>query len=784
MNFPASEFTIRRGAPAIRVLAAAVLLAIGAAARAESGSQIAIKMVDGRLCARATLAGPTLSIPASIVIDLGMRAPLVVHSRTAKLLKLSPATRTTLTFGDLALPDLQTYSSEIASLEELSKEHASELDEIPAVAIMGLPALAGFGVQLDIAANQIRLLPIEDAQRRVSADPGTPGATSAPAAGAVSFVLPFEEQGSGCWMWVEAGEQFKLRTRFATSSYDTIIDATAADLAGSADGALDTLMLGSLNVAKYVALRPEDLAGAGDPRPDLIVGNNLLSHFRITIDAPNHRMLFEQTRSPQFPTEERAFFVARAAGDMPALEAFLKDHADSRLASEAAAKLLELRLEEFPADTPAIERAARWRAEHTPENRRAAGMIALADEVIAGKREDKYALAKTLLTIGTESAAADLNATATHQINARLGMIALRQNDADTARRFLISAAFSIPRDPLLNLWLGEFYESRGRLTRAWSRYIQSALDKNAPPEAMAALDRLNANPAFRAQFTMEDATQLLEGRMQEFHAPDRLSPKDAPPETVRLVELFASIDAGDTAAPELAFQALAEYLSQIPTVTIQYHISSPSADPLTTSASAARARHYAVTTAPAAIFDGENRVTTSGPADDTEKIYGKYREAAGQGTAAACTVSGTLDAFSDQLAGRVHIQPRPGAKLDNARLFLVACESIVMAPAGNGVLLHRNVARGLLSPESGIELNGSALGDGVRFAKSFKDLRTEAEASLAVVETDLSVKFLLRPLYIDPAATFVVAIVQDMPTHRVLGVAKLTRPPGSQPAL
>ncbi|HOA74054.1 MAG TPA: hypothetical protein PL151_04810 [Phycisphaerae bacterium] len=765
-----------------------ILLACPADVRA--GTVIPFKLIAGRPCAYGTLHGPNKAIPANIVIDLGIRGSLLVHKNTAKLLQLDPDHPAELRFGDVVLSGLQVFSVDGRDLEELSKNHAEELGEVPAVAVLGLPALSHYILRMEIGEGRLELLapgeamPVEPVEGK-------------------AVTLPYEEERYGVWLKAFAGEDFQLRVRFMTSQLDTSIDAITADLAGSAGGAIDELLLGGINIARFVAFRPEDFSGMPEPRPDLVLGTNLLSSFRLTVNPTARQLTFEQIREPQFPAHERACFMAWASGEASAIEAYLDAHPDSRLGPESSQRLLKLRLEEEPVDPQAVVRAMRWRARTTAENRRAAGMVALADQLIAAGQWD---LAEQALEIGAESVHADLNAVAGFQLSARRGLIAMNRNDLVQARKHLLSAAFGAPRDPTINLWLGQLYERTGRPLRAWSRYLQAALSQQAPPEAMQALDRLNRDPEFRATFTMADAEQLLEGRMVEFHPAERFLENDPDAQCpLRLVELFASADGGMTAAPELAFQGLFEYLESTPVVFIQYHLNSPMPDPLATRASLARSRYYQTTTAPAAFFDGQGPVTAEGSDRDAARVYAEYLEAAGLSGAAnskpggastrnsadaaqslpagavGWTISGRATLHGDELKGTLVVEGP--ADRSSVRVHAVLCEKIVMLPGSNGLMLHKHVARALLSPEQGFALAPDTPAR-VDLAASFEAIAKDIEQDLADAEKSFDIRFNLRPTYVDRSALVVAAFVQDSNTRRVLAACALpVESPGSTSA-
>src|SRR4029078_5653735 len=92
-----------------------------------------------------------------------------------------------------------------------------------------------------------------------------------------------------------------------------------------------------------------------------------------------------------------------------------------------------------------------------PSETRSGQMIVIADQIVAQREVRDGARMKVLgkaLEIASQSAGDDMNAAAVHQINARKGMLALRQGDLKEARRKLLSAAFGTPGDARVNLWL------------------------------------------------------------------------------------------------------------------------------------------------------------------------------------------------------------------------------------------------------------------------------------------------------------------------------------------
>lgn len=766
-----------------------VLLCVvaGAGTSARAAPEIRVKVINGKLCAKCTLSGEEKSIPANIVIDPGMRVSLLVHERTAKLLRAEPNTSMTVRFENMTLGDLRPRAAKLRSLEELTNEYATDLDEIPAVAILGLPAFANFTVELDVGAGAIRLLPPAEPVKPTSAEPAADRVPTTGAADVTSWSGTYTEQAYGYWLAGSAPDGFALRVQFAASHADTIIDANVADLAGSPGGALDELYVGRLNIARYVAFRPEDLSGMPEPRPDLILGTNLLSHFRVVLDPVNRGIRFQQTRSPRFPAEERTFFVARSKGDADAIEAFLRANPSSRLAGDASEKLLSLRMEEYPLRREAVMRAVRLQAEAAQKDRRAGVMLALADALLNKEGGDDQLVAD-VVNVGLEYAPVALNGRTAHDLRARLGLLALRRGDLTDARRQLLSAAFGVPRDPLVNLWLGQLYERSGKPVRAWSRFAQAAISDNPPADALRGLDRLNRDPEFRKTFTMADAKELLEGRVPEFHPADQYAAASgADGRHVRLVEFFTCADHPTTQGPQMAFDGLCEYFAATDMALVQYHLAAPATDPLVSEAGVRRAAFYAIQAAPVALFDGGRPNAADGLERDAEKIYASFREACLTPADAPSPwrVEGQVSLAGNEI--RAAIQAEGPTATEDVRLHVLLCERLVLAPGANGMILHRHVARAMLSPAAGLRIDAAA---GLRrFSLSANTAKVTAalEQSLAALEKDRGVSFLIRPTYLDGAACDLVAFVQDYASRRILAASVLAvggGPPSTARAL
>jgi tetratricopeptide (TPR) repeat protein len=717
---------------------------------------IPLKSVSGVICTRALLQTGKAEVPAYVVVDLGTRGPLLVHYPTAALLRIGNQGRVDVLIegSNVILPGLQAVAQALKPLETLTRDHAAELEDIPAAAVLGLPAFSGMRIELDLGAAQLGLLQRgaapSGAWNREAVGPEAPG-SAWPESKATT--LNYTAEAYGYWLEADGPDGTaagKLRVRLATSEFDTRIEARTVERLDRPGGNLDRLMLGSVDLTRYAVLRPSDLSRFPEPRPDLILGTGFLSRFLVTIDPDQQQITLVPTRESQLALAEREFFVARARTDPARIEAFLEAYPESRLLPEASEALLAQRLAQLEPSRDAIRQALMWRARSARPERRAMTLVQIADDFIAlgDERDDAYELALLALEGGEPYAADDLNATAVYHIHARRGLIALLRDDHTQARRHLLSAAFGIPKDPYVNLWLGRLYEKTGQLPRAWSRYLESALRERPPIGALQGLDRLNRDPNFRAHFTMADAERLLEGRVPALIPARRYEHADrAGPVPVKLVELFTSVNEPSTQAAQLAFDGLAEYFRMVDTVLVQYHIG----DVLESDASDTRAAFYGLPGLPAAYFDGIGPVTEGGEHEAAAGVFSAYRE--------RCISQAGVRSVPPDLRGvatgkgdhiQVHVQVGPTGTDTELALHAILCEQAVMVIGANGQVLHRHVARRRLSPPQGWLVSRAGDSETFTVSASVAEIRQSLEHRLDRLAEREARPFPIRPTWID----------------------------------
>ena len=716
---------------ALAVWVAGVLLGTSTGS-VQAGGAIPVRLIDGGVLIRGELRCGDASVPAHLVVELGMRLPLILHTKTAKLLEVEDASRLDAVFDAARLAGLRANVQDLRQLDDLTREHATALGEIPAVGVLGLDAFDG-AVQLDLPAGTIRqLAEVELPEDKAPAVALEPGAAVA-VVGRMHDATP-------------------VRVRLSTWRHDTLIGEALLAKLMQPGGAPAGLTVCGHDVPSATTLRPTRLPAG----TDLVLGTDFLKDFRVTIEPRGGRLVLQRLRPASKNQVEQRLLFALQKKDADLIELLVGDKAAARLAREAAKALLDLRLADLE-DAEALDRAMKLYAASVQADGRARELIAVADALIARNTEESLASAGDALAIARQYQQADLNATAVHQISARQGLLAMKSGDMKSARRHLLSAAFGMPRDPRLNVWLGQFYRRSGQDVRAWSRFIEAILTDDPPAEAFAGLDELGRDAKFRQAFTMADAELILEGRLPAYSSP---RPRTDVPKA-RLVELFTDINTKDVLGPGMAFAALAEWCEGTPTVLVAHHIDTV----LPSGIAFARHKAYELEDAPALVVDGVWVEKQAGDDKAAAAIFEKYASMAMAGVDSPGSIGlrATAVRGGDKIEVRVEPQLREALPQD-LRLHAMIVERCVFAAARDGAALRYNVVRCAISPE-----DGWAAGKSVQ-AKVAVGVIAQRVAEAWDKPPVEPRGYRMRPTYIDWRQCSVVVIAQETKSHRVWG--------------
>jgi hypothetical protein len=346
------------------------------------------------------------------------------------------------------------------AFERFTKYHSKELGEDALVGAIGAECLKHFDVVFDLPQGQVSILPIGQlADQNISPSDRL-------------IITPITLQNDLVWLPVDlTSRSGSLRRALAigSSRYDTLLDRRLCQALQRPAGDVGPLRCDSIDFAPYVAFRPAKIVQVHADGVAGILGINLLQHFRIHIDRRSLLATLQSTGPPAFPKEDLAWFQAAATEDTQRVSQWLNQYGQSRLGREAAEFFLTLLLDEG-AEQKQLGLAIQWVNDTMPEDLRATRLFDLMEELV---NEGEESLGIAAGRMGLKSARADRYPESSYQLHGRLGELLLPTNNRE-AWRHLLSAAFGLPEDGMINLNLGRCYEANGKKKRAFSRYIQA----------------------------------------------------------------------------------------------------------------------------------------------------------------------------------------------------------------------------------------------------------------------------------------------------------------------
>ncbi len=730
------------------------------------GGRIPVRVVDGRLVTACDLSGPKRRIPVNLFIELDTTSGLQLHNQAAAPLGIEARDGSTkpihILFPDF---DLEVPRRELGDqnyLDTFTKYHSSELGENAVVGVMGGELFADWHLVLNVGAGWIELTPPWDAEREPPQSEGE------------RIVTPITVENELTWLPVHYGDGTPAAFAIGSARYDSLIDAQVAASQGHPAGDIEGLSIQGLDFSKLVALRPEEIIQVHPDGVAGIMGVNLLESLRVEIDRRGRWAALELRHKPRYPAEEVDYFRALVEEDADGVEDFLEAHRESRLAREAADRLLSLRLDEF-APSADTERAAEWVVETQPKDLKATRALDLmVDLEDAGEKE----LALRAGEFGVPYGRDDRYPNAIHHIHGRLGHIFIDQGDVDEAWRHLLSAAFGVPGDGPVNLDLGRVYEAQGRYRRAFSRYLQAVIQPDSGPAAVEALGRVQPLLADGERFSVELIDRLIAGKVRSFGAATRFDPKSIElGGRVTLVEFFTSAHLGDEKAGAiggaLGNQGALAYFEDAPVAFLAWHLPNPIPSPLCNEAAELRARAFGADPQ-IHIIDGVLTAPGAARWHQADQVYSALQKRIAEALARESEYDLEFQAHLKE--GRVQGELVAfGPEWEGLTAHVVLAEKGVLFPGRSTVVVHRRVARAeLLGEGAGAQVD---LGEGEAsfpFDLALKDLERRNEAYLDRLEAQggggvprLSIDF-------DPTQLYLVAFLVAPDGREVLQAAEV----------
>ena len=714
-----------------RVAAWAMLVALCAAPDVsfaqDRATRIPVRTVGGRIIARLDLSTPVRRIPVHMFVELEASYGIEIHNRALSPLGVNDGHPVTLHFQGIEITREHWSLGHGPDYNGFTRLYAKELSETAVVGTIGSDLLRAFHVVLDLGQGVIEL----STPRAESPDePELPeGAVAVPASLDHGVV----------WVPVRYGEdQASGSMALATNREDTVFDRGVCHARGKPAGDVGPVLLDTVDLAKYVAFRPDPMRYRHVDGAVLVSGTRLLEHFRVEIDRVNRRVIWQPTRAAKFPNDELEFFRARAASGAAPLEAWLEKNKANRLAPEGADLLLRRLLRAGAKDRKRMERALTWVNDTRPEDLRTSNALR-AMQRLEEMGQRRYA--PFIGNLGLKTARKDRDPTAVHKIHSILGEQFLEERNQDKAWRHLLSAAFGLaeigpnarPEEgrgdaARVHLNLGRFYEWQERYARSFSRYVQAVVFPETGTEALEGLMRVGRRLEGEDRMSHELVERLVAGRTPGFGAPDTFEPtKKNPARRRALVEGFTSAHAGAALPSDLALDALREHFGEHAIVVSHHPSAVPS--PLVSRAADQGVRAYSVSRLPTVVFDGDDVLPCGGREDTKDEHYEEFKKRTLQSIAIPTKVEmdGELVRDGAKLRGKVRMKLRHD--IPDAVVGGYVVEKGVVYPGPTRIVVHHNVVRGSLWKDGTRPLRTR---DGVmeiEFTRDLQDVEREAAA-------------------------------------------------------
>ena len=739
-------------------IAAFLLLVAGvriAPAQTEAGQRIQVKIVAGHLVARCDLVTTFRRIPANILIEYDAPCGLQLHNKAAKALRVDEGgLPITLKFPECKISVDRRELGPQDLYEDLTRLHSTALGDVAVIGTLGAQVLGNYALTFDLAAGVLELAPPK------AVSEGAPE----PEPGAV--ILPVSVLNDVVWIPVRYSDSQPAKVALGTSRFDSLVDHSYCESAGSACGDIGPIRADAIDFASYVAWRPANVTLTHPDGALGVIGLNLLQNLRVEVDRVNGFVSLIQTRPPDFPTADRAFFQAMVDEDADALEAWLAANPKGRLAPEGGEALLDLRLD-GGGDTASFKRAVEWFDRTRLEDLRTTEALRVIQKLRSAGRKD---LAIVAGEVGLAGGRKDRYPDAVHKLHAQLGAILMEEGEGKRARRHLLSAAFGIPDDGLVNLNLGRFYESQKRYRRAFSRYVQAVIKPESAAEALKGLDRVQKALGATEAISVDEIDRLIAGKILGFGAATRFeaTPKNSSNRVV-VAELFTNADIERGAlAGILAFEGLSSHFPTENLVILSYHLPRPKLISLVSPLALAMARSYGVGPLKAFV-NGVVEVPGGARKSEREKLYTKIKTVVEDELLNRSKHSIAIDAKleGDRIVGSVIVQ---GPKERDTSVQIFLAEKKLLFPGKSGAVIHRMVARAALTKSaSGIDWQPKEGKMTIPLSNSIKTLETKNLAFLDRAQSaggGLATKFGAR---IDRRQLVVVALLRDRQTLEIL---------------
>lgn len=754
-----------------------------------------VKIVGGRLVAHCEISTRHRRIPANLFIDLESPSGLQLHSRAAENLKAeNEAGERTAIF--VHFPEFQVRLERREEgpekvFEEFTRLYSREIGEDALIGALGAKFFKDYAITLDLARGFVHFDPPEPAvsalETEVVNEAPPEAAERVSEDGVIEVGLTTTDE--VIWVPVETPDGAVAAMALATAEPSSLIDEIWCDDLGHPAGDVRPLRLGGLNLSERVAFRPAEIRYVHEDGAIGVLGLDLLRQLRVEIDHARNMARMRPVTPAEFPAADQAFYEALIEDDPEIYETFLWAYPEARHSQEAARRLLHLRIDE-DAVLEDFERAVTWQAGTWREDIRSTRALDLVEELREAGYPDAALKAGAL---GVEGGRDDRYPDSVHHLHYQLGDIQLKAGEDKQAWRHLLSAAFGMPENGLINLRLGNFYERQGRYQRAQSRYLQAVIDVESGEEAVAGLERVTRLLGEERRLSVDRIERMIAGKIYGYTAATRFRPEESEETNrVALVEFFTNAHIKHPARDEgalggaLGNEGLLSHFPRSRVAMLAYHLPHPrlAMDSLTNEVAQARADACGVGPN-VQLVNGTASIPGVGHARDAEKLYKLGREVVKEALKEPSELSLGLEAAveGDVLSGEVTVRG-PRDLEGRGRVHLVLAERGVVYPGRSKVIVHRMVARAELTRSvMGQPFAPGPSGDMViAFERSLREIEQGNAVYLDQLQADGAGSVEKYVVAMDPDQLTLVAFVRDAVTGEVLQALQIDPQSDSSP--
>ena len=661
-------------------------------------------------------------------------------------------------------------------LNDFTRLYSKELGEVSAVGTLGSKVLGGYHVTLDLNAGFIYLRPpAEQSSEPPSEDEG-------------SVVTSCTLTNDLVWFPVRKADGTMAAMNIGTSRHDTIVDEDVCEAMSKEAGDIGPVKVKSIDLHRFCAMRPEEFVQVHADGALGSLGLGTLMCFRVEIDRINRWVKFTQVAAAKYPQEDLEYFQARLEEEAQPLVKWLVKHQGARLARECAELLLDLQLDRS-GKPEEFRLALEWMDKTRIEDLRSTEALATMKHLLEARRPDVAIVAGE---IGVKSGRKDRYPESVHKLHAKLGELMVEQPEhRRKAWEHLLSAAFGLPEDGMINLHLGRFYELEKRWKRAMSRYVQAVIQPESGPMAIPGLERIQKGMGGEA-LSVDLVDKLIAGKVYNFGAPTRFEPtKDNTSNRCVLVELFTNAHVGRrlregwrsfAVGGSMGIEGLLSHYPRKHIAVLVHHVEAPEPTALQNALSLNMSEYYGDARPVYTMINGVRKAPGASRSRDAEKVYEQNRVAVAD--ALLEPTDWTIEVKGAKVGngiveGEVIVKgpPDPGLKVQ-----IVLAERGVLYPGKAKVVVHRMVARGsLIGKLDGITYKPANGEMKISFKKALDDFTKENEAYLDKFEKTGGTACSRLSTKIDPRQVSIVAYIRDMQTHEVMQAIQLN-PAGAEP--